>query len=914
VTCEGFLFLCSQLVRQIKMTSDQKYLKYWGKTEKGGSAYHPLVYHSLDVAAVGRLLAERLHIAQHVADLLAFDRQSMLGVITFLCAVHDIGKFSEGFQNLRPDLFQTLKGLTSQTPYQEKHWSLGYRFLCEHTPAKLKIEEHTLLDLLGSWFGASAGHHGRPPKNEIHPPPLSQRFSKQAMTDAIDFMKDTHRLFNTSGCFDILTQKDEVIFKQSSWTLAGLIVLADWLGSNQRWFPYQTDPMDLQSYLEKFALPQAEKAIKESGVLPLSSAVQCSFNDLFPKIVTITPLQKETETLPLASGPKLFIIEEITGAGKTEAALILTQRIMASGEAGGIYFGLPTMATANAMYSRIEAVYRKLYAKDTSPALILAHSANRQYLAIERDNDEQNYSDDDECAGHRAAAWLFDNRKKALLANVGVGTIDQALLSILTARHQSLRLLGLYRKVLIVDEVHAYDSYMNSLLCNLLKFHSAQGGSAILLSATLSKKLRKDFITAFAAGANRNFSGDVSDDYPLITTVGENNFLEKLVVSPTHLHREVAVEVVYERDDVLTLIVSAVGKGKSICWIRNTVYDAFEAYEIIIQQLGEGAVTLFHSRFALGDRLTIEENILNSFGPKSSAQSRSGKVVIATQVVEQSLDLDFDFMISDLAPIDLIIQRAGRLCRHSRDKQGNRIAGKDRRVAPKMVVYMPHVDDEPKSDWYSAVFPKAKKIYEHHGLLWLTAKWLFKKKKFCMPGDARIMIEWVYGDESRKRIPEALMSQENKAEGNDKAKSSLAGYHELKLEYGYAADMNHWPDDEKAPTRIGESMTTVRLVVWKENMLAPYFQQGSGNHWVLSEVSVYRSLITTEHEANKVAIEAVKRTMPDKGKYCVVIPLQRSGNYWEGFARNGRNEKVKVFYDRKSGLQIEKLEENDESD
>jgi len=451
---------------------------------------------------------------------------------------------------------------------------------------------------------------------------------------------------------------------------------------------------------------------------------------------------------------------------------------------------------------------------------------------------------------------------------------------------------------------------MNGLLCNLLKFHAAHGGSTILLSATLPRKLRMDFIKAFADGLNCNFVGEISNDYPLLTSVGKDGFVEKPILSPGYLHREVRIKPIHEKKDILNSIVSAVQNGKSVCWVRNTVYDALEAYDWVTEQLGETVVTIFHARFALGDRLTIEKNVLNDFGPESFSENRRGKVVIATQVVEQSVDLDFDFMVSDLVPIDLIIQRAGRLCRHPRDGRGDRVEGNDRRGIPEMVVYMPSPEGKIKTDWYSNIFPKAEKIYEHHGRLWLTAKWLADNQRFCVPSDLRVMIEYVYGEDNEKQIPEVLQKQETRAEGNDRGKASLAQYHKLKLETGYMPDMLQWADDEKAPTRVGEITTTVRLAVWENDTLVPYFE----DDWLLSQVAVYRSLIAGESDTDQKAIDSARKMMPDGGKYCVVIPLKENGDCWQGFATDVQNQRVKVLYDRRRGLQVQRQGEANEFD
>jgi CRISPR-associated endonuclease/helicase Cas3 len=886
----------------------ESYYKYWGKVKKrdaGGWDYHLLPYHCLDVAAVGYYLSELLGIAEYIARKLKCEKAEIIPIITFLCVVHDIGKFSDGFQNQIPELVTKLKGVSLTTAYQEKHWSLGHRFWREYAGKIFDGDKDAILDFMDAWFAASSGHHGRPPKIAIHSYFDTNQFP---VDDAVTFAQEVKGVCGISSDIGFLLLEEQLM-KELSWSIAGLLVLADWIGSNTRWFPFQETKQSLHDYWNRTALPQARIAIDECGVLPVRPACVLNVRQLFNK--EATPLQKFSEDVSLSSAASLFIIEEITGAGKTEAALMLAHRLISAGYADGMYFGLPTMATANAMHERVEQVYRKLFVDKSNPVLILAHSAHRQFLALENSMEESVDEDDSENAQIDAKEWLYDNRKKALLAHVGVGTIDQALLAILPTRHQSLRLLGLHRKVLIVDEVHAYDSYMNKLLCTLLKFHAAQGGSVILLSATLPVSIRKQFLEAFSSGIGLRYDHAVQlcQEYPLVTAISGTDFSETAVDSPHNLNRDVKTVLMYEFDEVLDVIKRAVAVGKNVCWVRNTVFDAQKAYETAVKEIDTEKIILFHARYTLGDRLLMEERIIKHFDEKSNAEVRTGRLVIATQVIEQSLDVDFDCMITDLAPIDLIIQRAGRLCRHARDKRGNRIFGKDKRGIPELIVFSPVLVDKPKADWYKAGFPKAANIYEHHGHLWLTARWLDRHEKFHMPQDARDMIEFVYGEERQNDIPETLQRQEDNAHIKDKTKTSMAQWEGLNIESGYMPDSN-WTDDEKAPTRLGEVSTIVRLSLWRDGVLIPFFR----DDWKLSEVSIRGYWIAQEAEDYRSEIEAVKARMPDKGKFCVVVVLVEKDGLFYGKARNDKGKPVIVTYDKKRGLLIQEQGEIDESD
>ena len=256
------------------------------------------------------------------------------------------------------------------------------------------------------------------------------------------------------------------LYKQTSWLVAGLAVVADWLGSNTKWFPYRQADKSIRSYWEDVALQRARVAVAESGLAAARPAKFRGFRHLFKGIAKPTPLQTYAQHTQLSNGPQLFILEELTGGGKTEAALTLAARLNAAGLGNGVYIALPTMATADAMFDRLrdKQVHLRFF-KEGSPSLVLAHSADRLKLALEEANRQDSGYGDHEVASasKQCAEWLSDNRKKALLGDFGVGTIDQALLAVLSARHQSLRLLGLSTKVLIVDEVHACDAYMGEL-------------------------------------------------------------------------------------------------------------------------------------------------------------------------------------------------------------------------------------------------------------------------------------------------------------------------------------------------------------------------------------------------------------------------------------------------------------------
>ena len=266
--------------------------------------------------------------------------------------------------------------------------------------------------------------------------------------------------------------------------------------------------------------------------------------------------------------------------------------------------------------------------------------------------------------------------------------------------------------MLVIDEIHSLDAYQNVLVEALLTFHAAFGGSAVLISATLTTDARQRLADAFAKGAgwSRRTIGEAH--FPLATAIDAAGVRSTPVASERGSRRDLAVKRLDSAADAVDVLRQAHADGLGAVWIRNTVQDALDAYRDVTAALPDATVDLFHARFALGDRLEIEQRVLKSFGKPSEASDRR-RIVIATQVVEQSLDCDWDIMISDLAPIDLLIQRAGRLHRHDH---------RPPRPAPVLYVVGPAPIPDAASKWYEAAFPRAAYVYPNHGQLWLTMK------------------------------------------------------------------------------------------------------------------------------------------------------------------------------------------------
>jgi len=779
--------------------------------------------------------------------------------------------------------------------------------------------------VLETWAGAVAGHHGEPPQNRERngmPLTLAHHFRKEEIAAAILYLNELETIFlqrgSIRGYLDrFLSGEGRAEARRSSWLLAGFVVLCDWLGSGDK-FPYVEKPMQLTDYWERHALKQAEEAVRASGVLSARTSHRTGMSSLFPGIAVPSPLQDYASSVKIAHGPQLYLLEDATGSGKTEAALTLAHRLMAEGQADGVFIALPTMATANAMYERLAKAYRRLFEDPDSASLVLSHSARHlsaSFLSSIDGNIHRSGSitpSGEETGEAQCAAWLADSRKKAALAHVGVGTLDQTLLGVLPSRHQALRLFGLSRKVLVVDEVHAYDPYMLRLLQGLLRFHSALGGSAILLSATLPISIRENLVKSFLGELGAESRHTKAMAYPLATAANASEVVEMPLATRSGMDQEVRIEFVHSLEEVIPILARTVGSGRCACWIRNTVADAIDGYRRLQEAGIREGVSLFHARFAMGDRLDREETVCRMFGKGSTAADRQGRMLVATQVVEQSLDLDFDVMVSDLAPVDLLVQRAGRMHRHLRDEERNPLidgsgAG-DARGPSILYLLSPPFEEDPSSSWYSKVFPRAAKVYPNHGQIWRTAKLLRESGGWRMPRDARELIEGVYGDVNAPKTPEGLCRKENEALGAAMAQASFAHAAVLRLGDGYARTPGQWLDDTKVPTRLGLIDTTVRLARFEEGGVRPWFSQGP-NAWEMSQLHVRDAWIREElHEGPEGGwAERAKASMPDGGKWSVLVILRKSSEgKWLGRAKDARGNAVTVHYDREMGLLVER--------
>ncbi|MGS2744872.1 CRISPR-associated helicase Cas3' [Halomonas sp. LS-001] len=863
------------------------YYRYWGKAQATGGAVecHLLPYHNLDVAAVGwLLLSPDKPLTQRLAAQLDLSPERLRHLLVFWLGLHDIGKFSRAFQGL----FQATSNIklvpaAAQYVYTERHDRLGAVIWEAKLPQWLQDGtlqwpfeiSRTQRKAIRNAFSVLAvpffGHHGQPVSADgIAPEIFFCRDEHIDDTEATrQFIADWASVVPPKWPIEQLCSEQWVYALQTlSWSIAGWATLSDWLGSNQDHFPYLQEEIPLADYWQ-IALQNAEKALQETGFSNVSKPLPyAGMADWFGKqSVTPTPLQHAAETVSITDGPQLFILEDVTGSGKTEAACILTQRLLAAGHGDGLYFALPTMATSNAMYSRLGNLHRRFYTADSSPSFVLAHGArdlNEDFMAAVASPQpaDLNYTVSELSATSRCNQWLADSRKKALLAEVGVGTIDQALMAILPFRHQSLRLYGLARKVLVIDEVHAYDNYMQTLLSQLLAYHARQGGSAILLTATLPRAMRSALMAAWQTGLGQSETKPQKDHFPLMTHVSEGQPLELPLASRSEVSRSVEVDWLTEEEQAIDTVMESVDAGECIAWVRNTVDDAIRAFETIAARHPQPErCLLFHSRFAMIDRQRIESQVIERLSKDSTPEIRKGQVLISTQVFQESLDCDVDVMISDIAPIDLLIQRAGRLQRHQRGE----------RCLPRLLLLAPPWMDEPDEQWLKRTLPGTQAVYRDTSLCWLTQGVLRRLEAIRMPEEARDLIEGVYGQVSDD-IPDALQTARYEQKGLQRTAGSIANFNALNLEEGYVKT-DQWQEEQEIGTRLMDEPTinVVLLSLSEDDELALW--AGESRHTdMLSQVKLRQSqaaklaALPSRYESHWLALQgrykALKYTQP----------------------------------------------------
>ncbi len=762
-------------------------LSVWAKHERDSDRWLPLWRHMEDSAAVaGRLWDEwlPLSVRRLIAGALPGGEVDARRLVVWLAGVHDIGKATPAFACQVEQLAQVMRG-----------WGLEMRSR-QAMGADRRLAPHGLAGqvLLGEWLQerhgwtvkqagqftvAVGGHHGVPPEHgqiqalDGHPHLLrthgpSRALWKRVQEELLDACADE---FGVRECLAAwravkLPQPVQVL-------LSALVIVSDWIASNPDLFPYfpedvpRTGPERIVAAWRGLDLPGPWRAEEPGG--GVQELFACRFD--LPPGAKVRPVQEAA--VDLARGmdePGLMVIEAPMGEGKTEAALAAVEVLAARFGAGGVFFALPTMATGNAMFRRLRNWLDRLPAPEgTRYSVQLAHSKaalnddfadlmgkGQRITAVDVDGFEEHdwrpTSRNRFAAAELVAhAWLR-GRKKAMLSSFVAGTVDQLLFAGLKSRHLAMRHLAIAGKVVVIDEAHAYDTYMSVYLDRVLSWLGAYRVPVVVLSATLPADRRRELTEAYAGkaiGEAAAFDAVArADEYPLLTAATPGG--APVMRRPAASARGTDVELERLDDDVDLLadrLEAELADGGCALVVRNTVRRVLEAAAALRERFGEANVTVAHSCFIDVDRAAKDAGLLKRFGPPGKAdRPQAAHIVVASQVAEQSLDVDFDLLVTDLAPVDLLLQRMGRLHRHLRGGEEQTDRPKRLRQARCLVTGV---------DW-SAPVPAPVRgslaVYGAHALLRSAAALLphldgGQERPVRLPADIRPLVQRAYADE-----------------------------------------------------------------------------------------------------------------------------------------------------------------------
>lgn len=636
---------------------------FWAKSSEESG--HGLLAHMLDVAAAAEaiLAREPQTSLNWAANAFGLEREHVARWLACLVGLHDFGKAIPGFQ-------------TKWMPGRQRCEAAGLRFPADACAANvhscgtaflLQALLQPFAPVATKWLRhavrAISAHHGL----HIRSDELTQ--GGRPLLEPDEWNRARQEMLRVY--WQTLAPKEggelrKLGLPAINW-LAGLTSIADWVASNAEWFPLGERCDDVTQYHQNAGMlaVDALDRLGWRGTAPLLIE-NPDTDQLLAQILGTTAaapraLQKEgDQLLRSCSGPVLLLVEAPMGEGKTELAFIAHLRLQARNAHRGLYMALPTQATGTAMFSRVASFLRQF--ADTPIDLQLAHGGAflNEHASALRSVYLQGI-DDNASESLYASSW-FSQRRRPLLSPYGVGTIDQALYATLNVKHHFVRLWGLGNRVVVLDEVHAYDAYTSNLIAALLKWLKAVGSSVVLMSATLPHARRDELLAAWDVDP-----GVVPRaDYPRVM-MADAARVEARSFQSRNMPAVQISGVAPELEAMATAACEGLAKQGCGAVIVNTVARAQRLYTLVRDNVGpDVTLVLYHARFPMNDRAVIEKQVLNLFGSYDRRPHKA--LLIATQVAEQSLDIDVDFMISDLAPVDLLLQRAGRLHRHRRSR------------------------------------------------------------------------------------------------------------------------------------------------------------------------------------------------------------------------------------------------------
>ncbi len=642
----------------------------------------------------------------------------------FLVSLHDVGKVSPGFEGkyfidlLREKAPAFAEGFVNGG-YVTNHASIGAKALLRlfNLPA-----DHPLVR-------AVAAHHGFAP-------------------DRLDFTQDGPWQDERAALVCALAAEFGVAPESASKAsvpvdlLTGITCVADWIASDESFFAPNEASLSSDE-----GRTRAMNALVQCGFVRPSFRRDLSFRDVFG----FDPRPAQATFLEEVSAPGVYVLEAPMGMGKTEAALYAAYRLVENGFNSGLYFALPTRLTSDRIHDRVRKFLNVVSMEPSAVKLAHGQAWLKEF--------ESGAEGSDQAAVTRPPPW-FNPSKRGLLFPFAVGTIDQALLSVLNVKHSFVRSFGLAGKVVVLDEVHSYDAYTGTLLDELVTRLRELSCTVIILSATLTAARRAALFGSNAPAGN---------GYPFLAGVRADTGEQVVRELESPPPRSIGLRWIdASATSPLEEAVTKARAGCNVLCIANTVATAQEWFRLLKATISEDEfpVGLLHSKFTGADRERIENDWMSKLGkpPTTGSDPRPrGSILVATQIVEQSVDIDADWMLSELAPVDMLLQRLGRLWRHERS---------DRPVSmPELAVVCARVPAEDLSDLPSdtreleSFFGRGVWVYAPYVLL-RTFETLRDRKAFCVPNDIRPLLEIVYSETIPTTEPHRSLYDDMKAKAD----------------------------------------------------------------------------------------------------------------------------------------------------
>ena len=808
---------------------------FWAKTEP----FQSVVTHGLVSGHIAQVLVRRYlspGTRELLCSVLELDEPGLEGFIGYLVSLHDIGKIEYNFQAKDPGMLEKLR--TDATFSKD----IGIPIAAvrhERSQACMDYlwekfgEDEDAKDLLAPVIGAH--HPGRSG---------SGNFKKQAKL--FEFQKAYETLMRETFLPNVIHALPGIQEEQEGVAgaeLLALLTLSDWIASG----PVFTDAemWIRQENSKEIIVNKAEEFLSRSGLSPHDTEWPKDFCALWPWIPSNgrRPLQRETEALFQGQEMpyNLILLEAPMGEGKTEAGLYAALRLASQWGKDGLYVALPTAATSNQMVGRVRQLMT--VQDQDAPVRLLHGMAWLENTGIwETHNTEE---------ADGIANWLAPTRR-GLLGQYAVGTIDQAMLAATTVKYGALRLLGLSNKVLVIDEIHSYDAYMSEIIRRLLEWCKALEIPVVMLSATLPPAKKQELFAPYT-------SQPLSQAYPLITAITKDGTVHETVVPETTHHmtaKTALLPVLNDPEQIASAAADAVRDGGCLCVLMNTVKEVQAVYSALKQRYS-GDLLLFHAQFPAQRRAEIEETCIRRYG-KDKTQRPERSILVATQVVEQSLDVDFDAMLTAVAPIDLLIQRLGRVHRHAETQRPAEME------TPYFGVLIPAEGEGFGSSKY--VYPEC--------LMKSSIRLLRPISEIRIPEDVAALVRRAY--DGAEVPPEELQQwQENLIKEQVEAGASnqfLANPPDK--QYNALIDTFSYDDEQgllKAATRLGEPTTRIALLGPQlYERIQPYLKTKNGEVWAevwnkeIAEQVMLQSVSVTTRRL--YPSKKVQKSRPDSNK------------------------------------------------